>query len=294
MPFYPAIEFATEGAPLVVGDVEHVQHWTGRHENGGGITIIYGGIGLEKFPKELAQTAKVGGKREKKFKTAEEADRFEAELLRAFLARHPTAKRPSRYPAYSRWFVGTENNGVYAASEAVFEIDRKFTSDLSAMTKKLKGDLAAMEFNKKHGARALFVGLQGAGPGEIASSVEGDVLVIACVLTSDGPPKGLVASLGTAKRPKVLGSMELFGNIVVYPAAFSGAELAQHSWKMTGIEDGFAQASSGVAIGPLHVPDQSKPGGAFLVVQPGTYSYGISRNHAMKGGLFDAIWLWKV
>jgi len=292
MSFSPAIEFATEGAPLVVGDVEHVQHWTGRHDNGGGITIIYGGIGLEKFPKELAQTAKVGGKREKKFKSTEEADRFEAELMRAFLARHPTAKRPSRYPAYSRWFVGTENNGIYAASEAVFEIDRKFTSDLSAMTKRLKGDLAAIEFNKKHGAKALFVGLQGAGPGEIANTEEGDVLVIACVLTSDGAPKGLVASLGTPKRPKVLGSIELQGNLVVYPAAFSGLELAQHSWKTAAIVDAFSQNTA--ALGPLHVPDQSKPGGAFVRLQPGAYSYGISRNHATKGVLFDAIWLWKI
>ncbi len=292
MSFSPAIEFATEGAPLMVGDVEHVQHWTGRHDNGGGVTILYGGIGLEKFPKELAQTAKVGGKREKKLKTTEEADRFEADLLRAFLARHPTAKRPSRYPAYSRWFVGTEHNGVYAAGDAVFEIDRKFTSDLSAMTKRLKGDLAAVEFNKKHGARALFVGLQGAGPGEIANTVEGDALVIACVLTSDGTPKGLVSSLGTPKRPKVLGSIELHGNLVVYPAAFSGPELAQHSWKTGSIVEGFEQ--NGAAIGPLHVPDQSKPGGAFARLLPGAYSYGISRNHATKGGLFDAIWLWKV
>ncbi|CAN5756949.1 hypothetical protein BH11MYX3_BH11MYX3_46220 [soil metagenome] len=291
MPFSPAIEYASEGAPLIVGDVEHVQHWTGRRDNGGGVTIVYGGIGLEKFPKPIAQTAKVGGKREKKLKTAAEADAFEAELLALFLARHPTAKRPSKYPAYSRWYVGTEHNGVYPSGDAVFEIDRRFTSDFSAMTKRLKGDAAAIEFNKKVGAKALFLGLQSNGPGEIANTVEGNTIVIACVLTADGEPKNLVSSLEKARMPKVLGTTELAGNVVVYDSSFSGAELAQHCWSTASLVDGFERATG--ALGPLRIPEQSKAGGAFLRVRPGTYNYGITRNHAVKGVVFDAFWLWQ-
>lgn len=293
MPFSTAIEYASEGTPMIVGDVEHVQHWTGRRDNGGGVTIVYAGIGVEKFLKPIAQTTKVGGKREKKLKTAAEADAFEAELLALFLARHPTAKRPSRYPAYSRWYVGTEQNGVYPSGDAVFEIERRFTSDFSAMTKKLKGDVAAIEFNKKHKAKALFVGLQSAGPGEIANTVAGDALVIACVLTTDGEPKNLVASLEQARRPKVLGTTELGGDVVVYDASFSGAELAHNTWSTASLVGGFERAAGTAGLGPLRIPDQSKAGGAFLRVKPGAYSYGITRNHAVKGVVFDAFWLWQ-
>lgn len=292
MPFSSAIEYSSEGAPLIVGDVEHVQHWTGRRDNGGGVTIVYGGIGVEKFPKAIAQTTKIGGKREKKLKTAAEADAFEAELLALFSRVHPTAKRPSKFPAYSRWYVGTEHNGVYASSDAVFEIERRFSSDFSAMTKRLKGEVAAIEFNKQRGAKALFVGLQGAGRGEIANTVAGDTIVIASVLTTDGEPKNLVASLEQARRPKVLGTTTVGGNMVVYDSSFSGTELAHNTWSTAALVDGFERAAGSAILGPLRIPDQSKPAGAFLRVKPGTYSYGITRNHAVKGVVFDAFWLW--
>ena len=289
MPLSAALEYATEDGPLIIGGVEHVQHWTGCHDNGSGITVAYGGIGLEKFPKALAQTTKVGGKREKKFKTADEASAFEAELLAKFLARHPGARRPSRYPDYCRWYVGTEDNGVYPESQAVFEIDRRFTSDYSAMLKKLKTEIAEIPFSKKHKATALFAGLEGSGPGEIASS--SDAIVVARAVTTDREPKHLIASLAKVKRPKALGTTKLSGNVVIFHAALAGADVARVTWKTAALVEGFATTTP--ALGPLRAPDQSKPGGAFVRTQLGTYSYGISRDHEAGGTSFDALWLWK-
>ncbi len=288
MPSSAVIEYATEGGPLIIGDVEHVQHWTGSHDNGSGIRVVYGGIGLEKFPKALAQTTKVGGKREKKFKTADEASAFEAEVLKRFLARHPGARRPSRYPDYSRWYVGTEENGVFPADQGVFWIERFFTSDYSAMTRKLKTELAELRFSRKHAATALFAALEGSGPGEIARS--GDALVIARVVTTDGEPKGLVESLAKVTRPKALGTTQLSGNVVVFHAALSGADVSRATWKTASLVDGFAGTSG--SLGPLQAPDQSKPGGAFARIEPGAYSYGVSRDHEVAGSSFDALWLW--
>lgn len=254
---------ATERTPLLIASPERAQHWRGRLDDGTGITIEYGGKGVEKLPARFAQ-GKKPGRRAVKLKTAAEADAFERELLAHFLELHPNAKRPSRYPEYPRWYVGTESNGVYDNADFAFGIERRFASHYAAMTKQL-GDASVITFDKKKKASALFFDFE-SGAGEIAKV--GDAIAIA---------RG--TSVGSKVPKRAAGTIDLSTHVVVFSAAFAAEEVARGNWGIASLVEGVKRGD-----GALKAPDQRAAGGACFSMTAGSFKFAVER---------DVLWLWR-
>ena len=56
-----SVNYSTEGTPMLIADGASARHWTGRNYDGSGVIIEYGGRGVDKLPKEFAQTKKPTG-----------------------------------------------------------------------------------------------------------------------------------------------------------------------------------------------------------------------------------------
>ncbi|MBL8950982.1 MAG: hypothetical protein JNK82_09415 [Myxococcaceae bacterium] len=264
------VAFATEGAPLIVGDRGSVARWRGSDDDGSGVVVEVWARGIEKLPAKLKAKLKKGrGQRlEAKLPNAEAGAQLEAELLAALLKLHPGAARPPPYPDYATWYLGD-----YTKNDRVFGIDRTFTTALSGVLKKLKGDVASVVVDKKAKASALFFAIEGGGQSVLV--VRSGAVAVAKLASADGKMADVVAALennGPGKT-KPAGKIAL-GEILV--AADAGLP---------------ARCYAGLDVAGTHGGvrgvGQEAPAGAYAKVVPGRYNHGVARTNS-----YDVLWLW--
>ena len=280
------VKYSTEGAPMLVGDVASSQHWRGRNHDENGIVVEYGGRGVDKLPKEFAQTKKPTGKRQKAFTELAAAEAFEDALLQQFKRLHPKAAKHPQYPGHPMYYV----DGV-----GVFGIERQFTSALAGVLKKLKGDVSSITFDKKNKAQSLFYDMEGAGPGLIAMDTNSSALVVAKVVTADKEDdKSLIAALERTdlKKVKPLGQVKVGDALVAFESGHDASALAEQNWGISSLADGIQRGLKSSAHGALKVPDQRPAVGAFFRIKPGSYNYGVIRGERAGGVTYNALWLW--
>jgi hypothetical protein len=287
MTFPFTVEYSTEGAPLLIGDLAAATYWNGRQYDGGGITLEYFGRGLETMPKEFAQTTKQGGMRKKTFKNPDELAAFESELLKRFKKLHPTAAKPAKYPDYPAYYVGDAR---------VFGMERQFTSPFAMVLKKLKGDVASIPFSKKPKAEALFFDTEGGGPGVIANDPSASAVVVAKITTaSSNDHKELLSSLERTALSKLKpkGQIELGDTLVIFDSSRASSDVAQHNWSTPSLAEGLAPVVQQSPHGPIMAPDQAPAGGAFFRIRPGSYNYAVVRDNRAGSVTYNALWLWQ-
>src|SRR4051794_14134379 len=94
------IEYATDGAPLLIADLPSAAQWRGREDDHCGVVVEFMGAGVEKLPRELLRTP-YRGRQVRKLASLEEARAFEEKVLAAFQKLHPAAPRHApQQPAY--------------------------------------------------------------------------------------------------------------------------------------------------------------------------------------------------
>jgi hypothetical protein len=286
MKFSFSVEYSTEGAPIFIGDLESAQQWNGRQHDGAGITLEYFGRGLETFPKEFAQSKKQGGMRKKTFKNPDELATFESELLKRFMKLHPTAAKPAKYPNYPAYYVGDKR---------AFGMERRFTSAFTTMLKKLNSDVAVVPFSGKPKAQALFFDTEGGGPGVIASDPSAGAFVATRILTTGDPDHAdLLFDLEqvTLSKLRPRGRLKLEDLVVIFDSSSSSSDVAQYNWGTQNLREALRRAVQANPCGPIMMPDQVPPGGAYLRVSPGVHNYALVRDRRTKTVAYTALWLW--
>src|SRR3989344_3278238 len=261
MKFTKSIKFSSEGAPMLIGDVENAQYWNGTKDDGSGVRVEYWCLDMAKLPDKFLKEDKINTNsrgRKKRFKTTDEAEIFEKALLRHFIKFYPNASRPPQYPDYPVWYEGD-----YMNDKKVFGIDRKFNSMYKTMLKKLKGDVGKIIFDKQHKASALFFEME-PGPGIVAVDNKINAFVVAvitAVANKDTRLKKIEPLLGqlgqtSLDKLKAKGNINLSGNVVAFDSALAS------------------------------------PNKALFTIKPGAYNYCVVRDGEAKNFSYNSLWVW--
>jgi hypothetical protein len=254
-------EYATEGAPMLVADLSSSAIWNGTDDDGTGVKVLYMGRNMDKLPKGMAAKP---GRVEKKFKTLEEARKFQEQLITEFKKLNPEA-------------VATRNPYVFDQKDGTrsFSVEAQFTSPYSKLVKSLKSgaQLVKLAAKGKTPPQAVVVEQGSGGHGVVAYDEEAGCLVLAKPHYATDMKK-VIKALGSLKVPKkATGKVDLDGRLLVFPSAISARQLAQTNWKKDSLLEGGEKAFSSAKPGPLYVPNQKTPGAAYVKVPEGKYEF---------------------
>jgi hypothetical protein len=274
-------EYASEGAPLLVADVESAALWRGTEDDGSGVVVEYGCGDQGKLPQELLQTKKQGAQ-SKKFKTLAEARTFADKFIAACKAVHPTAAPLPRYPDRPFYYIGSEN---------IFSVELHYTSAFDAMLKRLKKDVQSLVIDTKRKASALFFDQQGGGPGVIAIDRESNCLVVT-KFDHQPPPTGNVEeALRVLKPAPSKETLGLSGKLVIFDAAHSATELSLVNWQSGDFSRSAQAAFAKAESGPLSARDQRAPCGAFAHLAKGKYAASHKADVDVAGASARVLWV---
>lgn len=281
MKFAFALEYSTEGAPLLIADAGSAVHWRGHEDDGSGVIVDYAGANVFELPPELIQSKKTH-RQTKKFPTLQEAEAFQARVLAAFQQLHPTAAR----------FVGYEDSPFYYIdTKRIFGAELKCSTLLASVCKRMKSEVQVLRFDRKRKAQAVFVHQDGGGAGIIAADVEAGALVAAHFhYGADRDVATVAAALATAKPPRAKAKLSLAGPVFIFDAAESEAEIARLNWQRTSLSDVIDLGLAAAPGGPLRITGQQAPGGAFAHLPAGEYELAYDHDHDVGGGA-SVVWL---
>lgn len=275
------VEYATEGAPLLVTDVRSAAHWRGREDDGSGVVVEFMGQGVETLPKALLQTAKPG-RQIKKFGNLAEAREFEDRVLAALKKLHPEAAKHPRFPNQPAYYVG---------SARVFSVETKFTSMFDSILKGLKSDVQAVVFDKKNKGQGIFMQQQGGGRGLIVADPKKGRLIIA-KLHHGAPDDSARAGeeLAGLVPPKSKTKVALDGRLLVFDAAQSQRDVAEVNWRRGTLDEVAGEIFARDGFGALRIRGQQAAGGAFLTTLAGDYAVSYKEDSDAVGGA-NVLWL---
>ena len=256
--------FAVEGGPLFVGDVSAAAHWTGTQPQPP-LVVAFGGASSARLPEKLRPDAGKFGQ-ERKFTDVAAARAFADEVIAAFKALHPKAARPERWPDYPAFYEGEQR---------IFTVEIQASSAYRKLTKKLKGGALAKVLDRGKKASALFVDNE-AGRGLIAVDRARRVIAIVGALSAkdgdndddgddDAATDGILAHLAQLSPGEPTAKIALAGDVALFSAAFSGADMLETNPTL-------AQPLDKTAAMTLKAGLQSTPVGARFAIPAGLFS----------------------
>lgn len=270
------MEYRSEGGPMLVADLPAATQWTGMDDDGSGVTVEYMNDPVDALPAEY-QLVKKGGMQRKKFRTLPEAHEFQKKLLPILLKLHRKLDDRPTFPSPTGSYIG-ETDG-----ERVFSIECIYASLYSVVLEKLGDGATVVPFDKKKKTKGVFFEQADAGPGIIVVDADRNTVVIAKPHDGSVMKKGIeavgreVAALADPKarakaQGKATGKLELDGHIVVFPAALSHRLIVTGSGKGATLADAAPLFDGKAASGPLRIPEQKAPGGAYASLKAGQYT----------------------
>lgn len=274
------VEYATEGAPMLLADTTSAAHWRGREDDGSGVVVEFMGQGVEKLPKEMLQTSKPG-RQVKKFKSLEGAREFEKKVIDALKQMHPKAAKHPRFPDQPAYYDGPTR---------VFSVETKFTSMLDTVLQTLKADVQVLVFDKKRRAEALFIQQRGGGRGLIVADLKVGIII---AKFHHGAPDDLTAvseTLVGIRVPKAKAKMALDGRLFVFDSGQSQHGIGETNWQRPSLGDAVGPPFDRQDGGPLRIPGQQTPGGAFVRLPAGDYGVSYDETSDVAGGA-NVTWL---
>lgn len=281
MKFAFALEYSTEGAPLLIADSRSAVHWRGQEDDGSGVIVDYAGANVFELPPELIQSKRTH-RQTKRFPTLQEAEAFQARVLAAFQQLHPTAAR----------FAGYEDSPFYYIdTKRIFGAELKRSTLLGTACRRMESEVQVLVFDRKQKAHGVFVHQDGGGPGVIAADVEDGVLVVAHFhYGADRDVATVAAALADTKPPRAKAKISLAGPVFIFDAAESEADIAQLNWQRSSLSDALELGLAVAPGGPLRVSNQQAPGGAFAHLPAGEYELAHDHDHDVAGGA-SVVWL---
>jgi hypothetical protein len=273
--------YATEGAPLLIAALQSASHWRGQQDDGSGVIVEFMGQQVETLPRELRQTARPGRQR-RKFANLEEARAFQAKLLAALQELHPRAARHPRFPDQSAYYLGAER---------VYSVELEFTSMLDTLLEALERDVQVVVFDRKRKAQAVVMQQGGGGRGLIVADPQAAALVVAKFHHHAPEDQGAaVKSLRRARCARAQAKIPLDGWVLVFDSTQSERDIASANWQRQSLAEALDSASPRGNGGPLRIPGQQAPGGAFVRLPAGEYALSW-KDDADVGGGARVVWL---
>jgi hypothetical protein len=290
------LEYQSDGAPLLIADVDAFALWTGTEHDGSEITVEYMSDPFEALPGEF-KTTTAPGMQVRKFATVDEAEAFERKLFAVLIRLHPEVADPPEYPDASHSYIGeADDDRRFSMERAQGSMFNTFVLEKNPETVKLG------TFEKKNKAKGILLGqLNGGGGGFILADGSAGTIVIAVPHDDTGETakvKKLLPMLRDSKartkakaERKGKGTISLGGRVIIYDSGFSHREVAKLNWKKRSFLEGATAAFAESGNGPLKYADSDLPGGAFLSVPGGDYAVYYQEEANVGGSTLQVLWL---
>jgi hypothetical protein len=257
--------FTTEGGPLFVGTAPSADRWSPQEPLGGDVVVEYMGAGFDQLPAAFRLTKKPG-RQAKKFTHLEEAKQFAASVEKAYLAIFPEAARPPKWPNHPGYYADG------GKGERLFSIEIVAPTHYDKMVERLRGTAKRITFDAPARAEALFIE-QEAGPALVAVRTEADTLLyVKPHYATETAPELLADRAASVKLRPIKEHIDLTGKVVALAAANVPRKVAERTFSRATFGEALSDAPPS---GPLLLPNQAAPGGAFVTLREGRYRVAV-------------------